>query len=309
MLKLSLKGILCQLVKNKKNEGIQWALSVIIVKLTQYSFPILILFFLAGCTNQQLQLGANAFSQGKYDVAASHWNPLAKNGNLYAQYNLGLLWEDGLGSTPKNMDEASHWYLKSAQQGFVLAMVRLANIQKISGYEEAAHSWYVLAARWGNQDAIAALSAWRKMIPPADLLQQKQSRDAIAQQQAAEALGRAAYSLGCALGGSSCLGGYSQSSLPSYTERYKNSAPTSVYSEKECSSDFSCGIGYKCVKAPLKNRGVCMRSVDEYGLRQYSGPNTNSVGPNLNLDGQCQFDTDCPIGFKCDLSYKACVKR
>jgi len=275
--------------------------------LSQFVLLILISLYLAGCASQQLQLGENAFNQGKYDVAASHWNPLAKSGNPYAQYNLGLLWENGLGKTPKNIKEASQWYLMSAKQGFVSAMVRLANIQKTNGYEEAAISWYILAARWGNQDAITALSTLGKTIPPADLLQQKQTKDAIAQQQAAEALGKAAYSLGYALGGGSCSGGYSQPSLPSYTDTYRNTTPASVYSDKECSSDFSCSIGYKCVKAPLKSRGVCMRSVDEYGLKQYNMPNTNSVGPNLNLDGQ--FNTDCPIGFKCDKTYKACVKR
>lgn len=296
-------------MKSKIRRSKSRAISMTIPKLTKFILLVAVGIYLTGCASQQLQLGVNAFNQGKYDVAASHWNPLAKNGNPYAQYNLGLLWENGLGSTSKNVNEASQWYLMSAKQGFVPAMVRLANIQKANGYEEAAHSWYVLAARWGSQDAITALSAWGKSIPPADLLQQKQIRDAIAQQQAAEALGKAAYSLGCALGGGSCSGGYSQPSLPSVTDTYRNSKPTSVYSDKECSSDFSCGIGYTCVKAPLKSRGVCMRSVDEYGLKQYNMPNTNSVGPNLNLDGQCQFNTDCPIGFRCDKTYKACVKK
>ncbi len=76
-----------------------------------------------------------------------------------------------------------------------------------------------------------------------------------------------------------------------------------------CSSDFSCGIGYKCVKEPLQSSGVCMKSVDEYGTRQFNLPDTNSVGPNMKLDGQCDFNTDCPIGFQCDRRLKACIKR
>jgi hypothetical protein len=76
-----------------------------------------------------------------------------------------------------------------------------------------------------------------------------------------------------------------------------------------CSSDFSCGIGYKCVKAPLQSSGVCMKTVDEYGTRQYNLPDPNSVGPNMNLGGQCDFNTDCPIGFRCDRRLKACIKR
>ena len=76
-----------------------------------------------------------------------------------------------------------------------------------------------------------------------------------------------------------------------------------------CSSDFSCGIGYTCVKAPLKSRGECMKTVNEYGTRQYNMPDLDSVGPNMKMGGQCDFSTDCPIGFKCDRSLKACIKR
>ena len=75
-----------------------------------------------------------------------------------------------------------------------------------------------------------------------------------------------------------------------------------------CTSDFSCGIGYTCVKAPLKSNGECMKSVDEYGARQYNVPDSDSIGPNMNLNGQCDFNTDCPIGFRCDRKLKACVK-
>lgn len=77
----------------------------------------------------------------------------------------------------------------------------------------------------------------------------------------------------------------------------------------ECSSDFDCGIGSRCVKAPLQSSGRCMKSVDEYGTPTYDLPRTDSVGPNMNLGGDCDFDTDCPIGFRCHRKYKVCVKR
>jgi len=76
-----------------------------------------------------------------------------------------------------------------------------------------------------------------------------------------------------------------------------------------CSSDFSCGIGYKCVKAPFQSSGTCMKVVDEYGLPTYDMPSTDSIGPNMNTEGDCDFDTDCPIGFRCHRKYKVCVKR
>ena len=75
-----------------------------------------------------------------------------------------------------------------------------------------------------------------------------------------------------------------------------------------CSSDFSCRIGESCVKAPFKSRGVCMKTVDEYGTRTYNLPSLESVGPRMSNDG-CSFSTDCPIGFKCDRRLKVCLKR
>ena len=73
-----------------------------------------------------------------------------------------------------------------------------------------------------------------------------------------------------------------------------------------CSSDYSCGIGYKCVKAPFEISGICMKSVNEYGIQKYDLPRTNSI--NIKSKGDCYFNSDCPIGFLCDAKYKACVK-
>jgi hypothetical protein len=78
---------------------------------------------------------------------------------------------------------------------------------------------------------------------------------------------------------------------------------------KECYSDFGCGIGSKCVKAPLQSQGVCMQTVDDYGTRTYDMPKLKSIEPNMNIDGECQFNTDCPIGFECNKTYKVCVKK
>ncbi|MEW6418952.1 MAG: hypothetical protein AB1480_12660 [Nitrospirota bacterium] len=80
-----------------------------------------------------------------------------------------------------------------------------------------------------------------------------------------------------------------------------------VYAWSDCFSDFDCGIGYRCVKAPYKTYGVCMKSVDEFGVQQYDLPRTDSINPRY--EGDCDFDTDCPIGFYCHRKYKVCVKR
>ena len=76
-----------------------------------------------------------------------------------------------------------------------------------------------------------------------------------------------------------------------------------------CSSDFDCSIGYSCVKETFSSSGVCMKNVNEFGMPKYNMPNVNSIGPNMNTEGDCTFDTDCPIGFRCNSTYKVCVKR
>ena len=76
-----------------------------------------------------------------------------------------------------------------------------------------------------------------------------------------------------------------------------------------CSSDFQCGAGNKCVKAPLQSQGRCMKAVNKYGVRTFDTPSLDSVGPNMKISGDCRFDTECPVGFRCHPKYKACVKR
>lgn len=51
-----------------------------------------------------------------------------------------------------------------------------------------------------------------------------------------------------------------------------------------------------------------MNSVDEFGLPNQNLPDLDSIEPNMNINGQCNFDLDCPIGFRCDMTYKACIK-
>jgi hypothetical protein len=74
---------------------------------------------------------------------------------------------------------------------------------------------------------------------------------------------------------------------------------------EQCSSDFSCGSGYKCVKAPYQGTGACMKAFDQNGAPQYT-KDLNSVNPNMK-EG-CNVGTTCPIGFHCDINLKACVK-
>lgn len=98
-----------------------------------------------------------------------------------------------------------------------------------------------------------------------------------------------------------------------------NTQPTTTYAPRPsiaplqqagCTSDFQCGAGKLCVKGPMQTRGECVIPVDSLGQKQIinSMPRPNSIMPNLNTQGSCNFNTDCSIGFKCDTKLKVCVK-
>ena len=74
-----------------------------------------------------------------------------------------------------------------------------------------------------------------------------------------------------------------------------------------CSSDYSCSLGYKRVKAPYQSTGTCMKKVDEYGRQSYEYSRDMNFG--VKTEGDCAFDTDCPFGFSCDSYYKTCIKN
>lgn len=75
-----------------------------------------------------------------------------------------------------------------------------------------------------------------------------------------------------------------------------------------CSSDFSCGIGKKCVKNYYSSSGVCMNAVNEYGVPSVKLPDLNSVGPNMPSKKSCTLGTSCPVGFRCDLKSGVCIR-
>lgn len=209
-------------------------------------FILVLSIIVSGCASQNINLGSNAYNQGNYDLAAKYWNPIAKQGNPIAQYNVGLLWEQGLGSTTINIDEASQWFLLSARQGYVPAMVRLARIQRDHGLDEAATSWLVMAARWGNSEAANELEKWGEPTPPADLLATQQYSDAISRQAAIKALGETAYQLGKAIGGGGSVNSPASSPPSTPIPSYSGGASDSAKSERGCTSDYNCGIGLKC---------------------------------------------------------------
>lgn len=92
------------------------------------------------------------------DVKLKELRPLAANGDARAQFDLGFMYDRGLG-VPQDYKEAASWYRKAAEQGNAPAQFYLGQMYDIGNsvpqdYQEAA-SWYLKAAEQG--EALAQL--------------------------------------------------------------------------------------------------------------------------------------------------------
>ena len=60
--------------------------------------------------------GVDAYLRGNYATALSELRPLAEQGNVDAQYNLGLMYDKGHG-VPQDLVQAHKWFNLSAAKG------------------------------------------------------------------------------------------------------------------------------------------------------------------------------------------------
>ncbi|MDA9060739.1 sel1 repeat family protein, partial [Planktomarina temperata] len=73
---------------------------------------------------QDFQKGFAAYNAGDYATALQEWKPLAEAGNVVAQYNLGVMYDNGYG-VPQDYAEAVKWYRLAAEQGYDSAQYNL----------------------------------------------------------------------------------------------------------------------------------------------------------------------------------------
>ena len=75
-----------------------------------------------------------AFQRGEYEEARAVWSQLARAGDVDAQFNLGTLYENGLGVAP-DAEQAARWYRAAASRRVDLARLALARLQRIGALE------------------------------------------------------------------------------------------------------------------------------------------------------------------------------
>ena len=90
---------------------------------------------------------------------------LAREGDAVAQFNLGVMYQNGQGA-PRDLSEAARWFRKAADQGYVDAEFNLGILlsggQGVPRDYVQAYMWFSLAAQRDdasaeNRDALARL--------------------------------------------------------------------------------------------------------------------------------------------------------
>ena len=103
-------------------------------------------------------------------------------------------------------------------------------------------------------------------------------------------------------GGDAFIEGFSNgvSGSSSGSSQTTSNSSSGYFKPSGCSSDFSCSYGQKCLKKMGQSVGVCKTT-----------PNRSTFSPSSVLPGNgkgCRRSSECPSGYRCDLTYRACVR-
>jgi hypothetical protein len=119
--------------------------------------------------------GSAAARAGDYVTALREWRPLAEQGHRDAQFNVGLLYENGLG-VPADGAEAARWYRRAAEQDDPQAQAYLGEMYAqglgVARDDREALHWYRSAAERGHAAAqynVGLFYATGRGVAPSDV--------------------------------------------------------------------------------------------------------------------------------------------
>lgn len=117
-------------------------------------------------------LARSAHERGDYATEVAVIQPLAEQGSVYAQFNLGVLYDQGQG-VPQSDTLAMQWYQKAAEQGLPQAQVNLAIMyregQGLPSDLKRAYFWFALAESQGDWQAPQAKKDLAKRMTPTEV--------------------------------------------------------------------------------------------------------------------------------------------
>ncbi len=126
----------------------------------------------AQASDDPFEKAMEVYGCGDYPKALKAFFPLAEAGDRWAQYQVGMMLEQGQGAEA-DLRTAYDWYMKAAKQGVADAYFALGQIysrgQVVAADPVKAYSWFDLAVQAGHKVAVD----WRNMeapkLGPADL--------------------------------------------------------------------------------------------------------------------------------------------
>ena len=121
--------------------------------------------------------GLHAAQTGDYATALREWAPLAERGDAAAQFNLGLMYENGRG-VPQDYAQAVTWYKRAAEQGDAIAQTNLgaayANGKGVPQDYILAHMWFNISSTNGSEKGRRNRGLAEEFMTPADISKARQ---------------------------------------------------------------------------------------------------------------------------------------
>lgn len=146
-----------------RNTILSWTFKVL--------FGLLLIAIIVFSARQQLnsrvdfEEGWASYEQGDYKTALREWTPLAEQGYKDAQFNLGLIYQNGKG-VAQDHKAAAQWYRLAAKQGLAHAQNNLGVMYEhgkgVTENDQLAFYWYKRAAEQALADAQFNLSIMYK---------------------------------------------------------------------------------------------------------------------------------------------------
>ena len=100
--------------------------------------------------------GYQSYLKGDYPAAYAEWMPLAELGDAEAQYNIGVMYDEGAG-VDQDLVLAAGWYRRAGEQGFMDAQTNLGIMyyhgQGVDCDQQQAAKWFRMAADQGDPEA------------------------------------------------------------------------------------------------------------------------------------------------------------
>jgi uncharacterized protein len=136
------------------------------------------------CWGNDFDTGSRAASHGDFATALKVWQKPAQQGDASDQFNIGILYEHGLGVV-QEYAEAVKLYREAAQQGFAPAQnnlgIMLSTGQGVRRANIEGYMWFDIATSLGNKSSAKGRRIVARKLSPAQTAEaQRLARDWLA---------------------------------------------------------------------------------------------------------------------------------